>query len=168
MNTRNVQIAGGPNAIADRLAAMVDAGIPALDLLVNTDPLPDTGRIIARCQAFADSVPDGGEALIVTLLHTARTGADRLDMAVANGALWAFTRAAGLAWAPRRIRVNAIGLGADPAGPFEAQESAGRAAAAIPSAPSCLEDIARTLRAMIGWGSMTGQIVRLGAFAAGE
>jgi NAD(P)-dependent dehydrogenase (short-subunit alcohol dehydrogenase family) len=56
--------------------------------------------------------------------------------------LWAFTRHAALAWAPRRIRVNAIGLDATPA---------------------AHADLAATILAMWRFPSMTGQLIRLGA-----
>ncbi len=79
------------------------------------------------------------------------------------GGLWAFTRASALAWAARGIRVNAIGLGPAPAGPFEPQDQSGVAAVLnVPAAPATLADIVRTIRAIASWPSMTGQIIRLG------
>ena len=118
--------------------------------------------VAVRCTAFADAVPAGTEALIVVILRAAPPGLRCFDGHATNAALWAFTQQAALAWAPRRIRVNAIGLGASPAGPFEAQEQAGRAAAAIPAVAAAADDIVRTIRAMAAWPSMTGQIIRLG------
>jgi NAD(P)-dependent dehydrogenase (short-subunit alcohol dehydrogenase family) len=81
----------------------------------------------------------------------------------AAATLWAFTRQAALEWAPRRIRVNAVGLGVAPFGPFEADDQAGRGAATCPAAPSGPAGIAATILAMAEMPSMTGQIIRLGA-----
>lgn len=142
-------------AIPDRLSA----------LLVNADAPPDAAAIILRCQGFAASQPtsnDVADRLIVTILTAPPPGLDHMGHHAANAALWAFTRQAALEWAPRRIRVNAIGLGTDLAGPFEPSEQAGRATGAAPGAAASLDDIAQTIRAIASWPSMTGQIIRLG------
>jgi NAD(P)-dependent dehydrogenase (short-subunit alcohol dehydrogenase family) len=157
-----LQIAGGPGPIADRLAEIFgSASLFTGNMLVNADPVPDTGTIVARCRAFAAAAQ--AEALIVTILPATPAGLADFPAHAAAAALWAFTRQAALEWAPRRIRVNAIGLGTSPATPFEPAEAAGRAAAAIPAPPASIDDIAATLRAIAAWPSMTGQIIRLGA-----
>ncbi len=153
-------IAGDPDPA---LAALLAQGAYTLRLLVNADPAPDSAAIIARCEAFAaDQADTGMEALIVTLLPAAAPGLKDFARHRSVATLWAFTRQAALEWAPRRIRVNAIGLGAAPFGPDEASEQAGRCAAAVLAAPATAADIAGTVRAMAELASMTGQIIRLG------
>ncbi len=147
-----------PPLIADALAGLHFPN----PTLINTDHPADAAAIIARCQQFAAGLPSNTEALVVTILYAAPPGLAHLQAHTTNAALWAFTRQAALAWAPRRIRVNAIGLGASPFGPFEAQEQSGRAAANIRAKPATAEDVVRTLRAIASWRSMTGQIIRLG------
>ena len=115
-----------------------------------------------EAQAFAAALQEGKEALVVLLLHAHPPGLEHLEAHTANATLWAFTQQAALAWAPRRIRVNALGLGASPYGPFAPQEQAGRAAAPVPASGATQEDIDRTIRFMAECPSMTGQIVRLG------
>ncbi len=155
-------IAGRATRLSEHLTALLSRDDASdLRILVNADPDPHVSGIAERCRAFADELP--GEALLITLLYAAQPGLDMFSQHAANAALWAFTRQAALAWAPRRIRVNAIGLGASPAGPDEAQEQSGRAAADTPAKPATAEDIARTILAMAAWPSMTGQIIRLGA-----
>ena len=122
----------------------------------------DAATALVRSRDFAEALPAGQEGLVITLLHACPPGLDRFDGHAANATLWAFTQQAARAWAPRRIRVNAIGLGVSVAGPFEPQEQAGRAAACVPATPATLEDIARTVRFIAACPSMTGQIIRLG------
>ncbi len=112
--------------------AVVD-GPPAL-LLVS-----DAGHAIANAEKFADAVPADQEALVVNILRA--HAPDDWPGAQAAALLWAFTRHAALAWAPRRIRVNAIGLDTT---------SAARA------------DLAPAILAMWDFPSMTGQLIRLG------
>jgi NAD(P)-dependent dehydrogenase (short-subunit alcohol dehydrogenase family) len=132
-----------------------------MPVLINADPLPDSAAIMARSTAFAADNPNG---LIVTLIPAARPGLQDFALHQAAATLWAFTRQAALEWAPRAIRVNAVGLGIAPFGPFEAEDQAGRAAADMPgAAPADFADIARTIRAIAAFPSMTGQIIRLGA-----
>jgi NAD(P)-dependent dehydrogenase (short-subunit alcohol dehydrogenase family) len=155
-------VAGGPAETADALATLLAIQPPPVVVLVNADADPDPPEVFARSRRFADTIPAGEEALIVTLLNQTDGGLPALPR-YAAAALWAFTRQAALDWAPRRIRVNAIGLGCSPAGPFETTGAAFGAAASVPAKPASLADIARTLRTMAGLPSMTGQIIRLGA-----
>ncbi len=155
-------IAGQATRLSEDLRVLLPPdSAPGLRLLVNTDSDPELSDVAARCRSFADASP--GEALLITILYAAAPGLAMFSRHAANAALWAFTRQAALEWAPRRIRVNAIGLGASPADPDGAQEQSGRAAADMPAEPASAEDIARTIRAMAAWPSMTGQLVRLGA-----
>jgi NAD(P)-dependent dehydrogenase (short-subunit alcohol dehydrogenase family) len=155
-----IMVAGAPDQALSTLLALSPV---SLRLLVNADPAPDGATIIARCEAFAAAHMDTGpESLIVTLLPTVETGLLHFTLHQAVATLWAFTRQAALEWAPRRIRVNAIGLGATPFGPDEASDQAGRNATAVLAAPATLADIAATIRAMADFASMTGQIIRLG------
>jgi NAD(P)-dependent dehydrogenase (short-subunit alcohol dehydrogenase family) len=131
-----------------------------LPVLINADATPDGAAIIARSTAFAEGRP---ASLIVTLIRAAAPGLEEFSQHEAAAILWAFTRQAALAWAPRRIRVNAVGIGAAPFGPFEADDQAGRAAAPCRAEAAGLADIAATLCAIADLPSMTGQIIRLGA-----
>jgi NAD(P)-dependent dehydrogenase (short-subunit alcohol dehydrogenase family) len=150
-------LAGQPDqALADLLSDVQFA----LPVLINADPAPDAGAIIARSTAFAAATQD---ALVVTLIPSAPPGLENFPLHQAAATLWAFTRQAALAWAPQKIRVNAVGLGAAPFGPFEADDQAGRAAADTLAVPADAADIARTIRAIAEFPSMTGQIIRLGA-----
>jgi NAD(P)-dependent dehydrogenase (short-subunit alcohol dehydrogenase family) len=171
------QVAG-----STELAALMPATLAAppdrhLTLLVNADDPPDARTIIARCQAFAcqalacpsraapgSTSPDAPDSLIITILTAPTMGLDHMAHHAANATLWAFTRQAALEWAPRGIRVNAIGLslGTELAGPFEPAEQAGRATGPVPATAASLNDIAQTIRAIASWPSMTGQIIRLG------
>jgi hypothetical protein len=145
------------------MAALAGAGVELVaagpaDLLINADPAEAARDVIARAQNFAACLPVGQPALVVNLLHA---GSDWAAAELA-ATLWGFTRHAALAWAPRGVRVNAIGLGVSPLGPFEPMEAAGNAAGNAPAAPATPEDVARTVLAMLGFDSMTGQIIRLG------
>ena len=157
-----MHVVTGSSHLSARLDALLTKA-PALQVrtLINADGAPDVDGVVERCRAFADA--SAGGALLVAILYAAQPGLAAFKRHAANAALWAFTRQAALDWAPRKIRVNAIGLGASPAGPDEAQEQSGRAAADIPAQRTTPEDIARTIRAMAAWPSMTGQIIRLGA-----
>jgi NAD(P)-dependent dehydrogenase (short-subunit alcohol dehydrogenase family) len=151
-------LAGQPDKTLAGLLAGMRFETP---MLINADQAPDAAAIIARSTQFASGMP---EALIITLIPSAPPGLAHFPLHQAAATLWAFTRQAALEWAPRKIRVNAIGLGAAPFGPFEAEDQAGRAAADIPgTATADPADIARTIRAIAGFPSMTGQIIRLGA-----
>jgi NAD(P)-dependent dehydrogenase (short-subunit alcohol dehydrogenase family) len=151
-------LAGQPDQILADLLADTQFDIP---MLINADPAQDAAAIIARSTQFAAGTQN---ALIVTLIPAAPPGLKNFPLHQAAATLWAFTRQAALEWAPQNIRVNAVGLGAAPFGPFEADDQAGRAAADIPAtAPADAADIARTIRAIAEFPSMTGQIIRLGA-----
>ena len=150
-------------ALDQALAALLALSPFSLRLLVNADPAPDSATIIKRCEAFAATqTQTGPESLIVTLLPTVEPGLSQFALHQSVATLWAFTRQAALEWAPRRIRVNAIGLGTAAFGPDEPFDQAGRNAAAVLAAPATLADIAATIRAMAEFASMTGQIIRLG------
>jgi hypothetical protein len=128
-------------------------GEPPAELLLNLGgPAPAT---IASAEAFAAAARPG--SLVINLLHKH----DKLDWPGAHNAatLWAFTRYAALAWAPRGIRVNAIGLGISPHLPTHRPGSAGYS----PAQPASLADIASTILAVRGFPSMTGQLVSLGS-----
>lgn len=163
VNLPHFRVCGGPAPLPDALAAALSQVPAGPDCLVNADSPADPDRIVARCRSFAEAASRADGALIVTILHDAAPGLAHLATHAANAALWAFTRSAALDWAPKGIRVNAIGLGAAPAGPFEAIEQAGRAAAPVPAQAAMQADIVRTILAIAAWPSMTGQIIRLGA-----
>jgi NAD(P)-dependent dehydrogenase (short-subunit alcohol dehydrogenase family) len=154
-------VAGAPDPA---LATLLTAAPYRLRLLVNADPVPDDATIIARCEAFAaEQTETGPEALIITLLPTPSPGLAQFRLHKSVATLWAFTRQAALEWAPRRIRVNAIGLGATPFGPDEPDEQAGRTATPVLATRATQADIASTVHAIADFASMTGQIIRLGA-----
>ncbi len=147
---------GTAPALAD---ALTQAGLAHATLLINFTP--DADAAIASSQDFADAVSPGQEALVVNILPA--HAADDWPGARAAAALFAFTRHAALAWAPRRIRVNALGLGVTPTLADQPAESAAQAAGPAPAAPATTADIAATILAMWRFPSMTGQLIRLGA-----
>ncbi len=159
---QTLRIIGDQTEFGRQLSACLhEAPLPVPFTLLHAHPLAES-EVRAACEAFVASVPAGVEALVLTILHSAPPGLAHMAHHAANAALWAFTRQAALEWAPRGIRVNAIGLGTDLAGPFEPSEQAGRAIGAAPAAGATLDDIAQTIRAIASWPSMTGQIIRLG------
>ncbi len=133
-------VAGPSSEFSTRLAGLL-ADSPALSVrtLINADTT-DADDVMLRCRQFAAEAVPGG-ALVITILHVPPPGLDHFDRHAANAVLWAFTRQSALAWAPRGIRVNAVGLEAGPAS---------------------IADVVRTIRAVAGFASMTGQIIRLG------
>ncbi len=135
---------------------------PGAAILLNADPAAAPAGTLARARDFAATLPAGQEGLVVTLLHAYPPGLDAFAGHATNATLWAFTQQAARAWAPRRIRVNAIGLGASVFGPFEPLEQAGRAACAVPAAAATLDDIVRAVRFLAECPSITGQVIRLG------
>jgi len=139
------------------------ATLPLAHILIQAYATPNPQTTITRCTTFAATIPEGTEALIITILTTPPPGLDHIAHHTANAAIWAFTQQAALAWAPRQIRVNAIGLATSPTGPFDPQEQSGRPAGPAPAAPATLDDIIRTIEAIAAWPSFTGQIIRLGA-----
>jgi NAD(P)-dependent dehydrogenase (short-subunit alcohol dehydrogenase family) len=148
-------------ALADDLiaAGFVLAGTPPAAMLINLGA--DAHAAMATATAFAEAVPAGQEALIVNLLRAAAP--NDWPAASAAATLWAFTRHMALAWAPRRIRVNALGLGSSPVLPGQAAEEAGRAAGAAPAQAATPGDVAATILAFWRLPSMTGQLIRLAA-----
>ncbi len=145
------------------LAAVLDAAMaPGAAILLDADRAAVPAELLARARDFAATLPAGREGLVVTLLHAHRPGLEAFEGHAANATLWAFTQQAARSWAPRRIRVNAIGLGASAFGPFEPLEQAGRAACPVPAPAATLDDIVRALRFLAGCPSVTGQVVRLG------
>jgi hypothetical protein len=147
--------------LASALAAagFAAGGAAPAALLVNLGG--DAGSGIAAAERFAADAAEGGESLVVNILHAHA----RDDWPAARDAalLWAFTRHAALAWAPRGIRVNAVGLGVSPVLAGQPPEASGQAAGAAPAARATVADIAATIVAMWRFASMTGQLIRLGA-----
>lgn len=117
------------------------------DVLVTTQT--DADAAIASAETFAASLQHGQEALVVhVLLGGARNDWETMRAATV---LWAHVRHAALAWAPRHLRINAIGVGINPAQLNQA-----------PAVRATQADIAATVLAMWQLPSMTGQIIRLG------
>ena len=153
----------GKDAFSRQLLAALQHDQPqSCALLVNASRHATPEATMAHSTAFMQAADPGTDTLIVTILHQPPPGPLQLTRKCQAAALWAFTQGAALAWAPRGIRVNAIGLATSPAGPFEPQEQAGRAAGDAPASPASMADVARTLGLMVACPSITGQIVRLG------
>ena len=131
---------------------------PPATLLVNLGG--GAASAVASAERFAENARDG-EALVVSILHAHA----REDWPVAQDTaiLWEFTRYAALAWAPRRIRVNAVGLGVSPVLATQPATASGRAAGPAPAQSATPADVAATILAMWRFPSMTGQLIRLGA-----
>jgi len=146
------------------LAAAVSAAgftlndTPPATLLINLTG--DPADTIAAAEQFAKTAADE-DSLVVSILHP--HASDDWPAARDAAIIWAFTRHAALAWAPRRIRVNAIGLGVSPILSTQPPEASGQPAVPAPAAPATPGDIAATIIAMWGFPSMTGQLIRLGA-----
>jgi hypothetical protein len=133
-------------------AAVADAGFgiaaaPPSDVLITAQT--DADAAIASAETFAASLAPGQEALVVHVLHAGKSN----DWEATRTAtvLWAYVRHAALIWAPRRLRINAVGIGI-----HTAQLSP------APANPATQADIASTVLAMWQLPSMTGQIIRLG------
>lgn len=153
----------GDPALARAIEAALAAASCRMPVLVNAEPAPEPEVVVARCRAFVECLPSGMEALIVTLLHRPAPGIADWPAQAACASLWAFSRAAALDWAPRGIRVNAIGIGVVPPDPWAGEVQATQPAFEMPCQPATAVDIAGTVVAMAAMRSMTGQIVRLGS-----
>ena len=130
---------------------------PPATLLINLGGDPTAA--IDTAERFAEAARE--DALVVTILYP--HAADDWPAARDAATLWAFTRHAALAWAPRGIRVNAVGLGVSPVLATQPTEASGQPAAPAPAQSATPSDIAATILAMWGFPSMTGQLIRLGA-----
>jgi hypothetical protein len=146
MSLRAALLAGCPPAIEGAVQAELrDAGYSV------SESEPET--IIDRSERFAASAAAG--ASIITLIHSGGDWRAARRFACVS----AFTRHFARDWAARGIRLNALCIGAGgPAGWNGTAHDAG----AVASLPATPRDIARVLVAMLGFPSMTGQIVRLG------
>lgn len=107
---------------------------------------------IVTAREFAEAVPHSQDALVVTLL----VGAPPDPAEAAQQ--WGFIRQAALDWAPRRIRINAVVVGANPLLPHQPAPAASH----TNPPPIPIADIAATIRLMWNLPSMTGQLIRLG------
>lgn len=130
---------------------------PPATLLVNLGG--DAAAAIGTAERFAEAARE--ESLVVSILHPHTR--DNWPAARDAAILWAFTRHAALAWAPRGIRVNAVGLGISPVLATQPQEASGQPAGPVPAPAATPSDIAATILAIWGFRSMTGQLIRLGA-----
>ncbi len=113
----------------------------------------DLARTMAEAAAFAAAQPAGDpdRGVIILLPPPATTDWP----AVHHGAtLWAFTRYAALSWAPRRVRINLIALGADLLQPWSKPR---RAMQKVPD-----QDVIAAIQAIHRWPCMTGQAICLG------
>ncbi len=161
------EIAGGETTLRAALrVALADAPF-GTGLLVNAEADAEPEVVVARSLTFAESTPSDMEAVVVTLINQAQAGLNHWRSHAACAALWAFTREAALSWAPRRVRFNAIGLGTAPFSPWEDSSQASRPAFTMPAQAATTADIVRTVLAIVGLPSMTGQIIRLGGSVAG-
>ena len=140
-------------------AGFVLSDAPPAALLVNLGG--DAAASIAAAERFAEAAADGEDSLVVSILRP--HARDDWPATRDEAELWAFTRYAALAWAPRGIRVNAVGLGVSPVLASQPVEASGQAAGPAPAAPATQADIAATILAMWRFPSMTGQLIRLGA-----
>jgi NAD(P)-dependent dehydrogenase (short-subunit alcohol dehydrogenase family) len=140
-----------PGALVPLLAAQgfaVGGDAPRLLIALGQDGEP----AIQAATTFAGAQTADEDSLVVTILSSPPHAGwqQAREMAV----LWAFTRHAALAWAPRRVRVNALGLNVGPVPPGQPAASAGWA------------DVAASIAAMWRLRSMTGQLLSLGGGAA--
>ena len=148
-----------PQALQQAGITMTDA-LPA-SLLINLTTAP--AQAIDAATTFAAAVPPGEEVLVINLLPT--HAPDDWQGASAAATIWAFTRYAARAWAPRQIRVNALSFGACPNLPDQPRESTGQAASGTPAIAATQADVAATVLAFWRLRSMTGQMIKLGSAA---
>jgi NAD(P)-dependent dehydrogenase (short-subunit alcohol dehydrogenase family) len=131
----------------------ITAAHPATALL-NLDMEGDADSIVARSTAFAAGAVEA--AHIITLIQG---GAD-WPATQRFACLAAFTRHAARTFASRRVQVNAVAIGVPgPTGWNAADALSG----SVPAEPATPADLARIVLAMLGFPSMTGQLIRLGA-----
>jgi len=112
-------------------------------------------------QAFAKALPQGAEGLIVNIAdqRVLRPNPLFYSYALSKAALWAATRTAAQALAPR-IRVNAIGPGPTLASTHQSPADFAAEAAAVPLEKSASpDDIAAALTYLIDAKSVTGQLL---------
>jgi NAD(P)-dependent dehydrogenase (short-subunit alcohol dehydrogenase family) len=112
-------------------------------------------------QAFAASLPQGAEGLIVNLLdqRVLRPDPRFFSYAVSRGALWTATQMLAQALAPR-IRVNAIGPGPTLPSVHQSPETfAAEAAGTLLGRPASPADLADALSYLISARSVTGQLI---------
>ncbi len=160
MDDATLHVADAPGDLRRSLYVALHAGPPwPQPVLVNVGLWPVIADVVQRCVDFAAALAPAEPALVVTILTPVEDTPDTLARQMDFAGAWAFTRHAALAWAPRRIRVNAIGLGARP--PSLDPTLPPRGAGGGMREPA-VEDIVRTIRAIAGFPSMTGQIIRLG------
>jgi len=132
-----------------RASGLPEADAQSATILVNA--LSGADDAIAASEAFAER---GGGHLIVHLLPPVPPG----DWPACRDTtlIWAYTRHAALAFAPARLRVNALAACGAPAVPGLDVIPRTKAAAATAG------DLAGAVLAMARWPSMTGQLIRLG------
>ncbi len=158
--TGRLQVAEAGEAGSVLACALQAAPGLTLPVLVNIGVWPDLAALMQRCDQFAASA--GGDALIITALAQSDESGT-VEWQVAAAGLWAFTRHAALAWAPRGVRLNVVGCGVGPP-PGQDPVARGRSAAPIRAESASVEDVVRTIRFVAGAASMTGQFIRLGDF----
>jgi len=173
----------GDLADLDRLPGIVgDAidGLGPLTLLVNNASVFEDDRIgsltadrwrrqmdinlTAPCllaQAFAEALPDGLEGNIVNIIDQRvwKPTPQFFSYSLSKSALWSATRTMAQALAPR-IRVNAIGPGPTLANQRQRPEDFAALVAAMPlERGASPEEVAETVRFLVGQKSVTGQMI---------
>ncbi|MDR3407815.1 MAG: SDR family oxidoreductase, partial [Methylovirgula sp.] len=117
-------------------------------------------------QHFADQVPEGAEAAIVNLVDQRvwRPTPQFFSYSITKAALWWATQTMAQAFAPRRIRVNAVGPG--PVLPNTPQGDAGfakEAAGVLLQRAVRVEEIADAALYLIEARNVTGQMIAVDA-----
>ena len=115
-------------------------------------------------QEFARALPDAAEGMVLNMLDERVWSLTPhfVSYTVSKAALWSLTRSMALAFAPHRIRVNAIGPGPALPSPRQSESQFAAQCASVPLGRGTDPDeIARAALCLLCLPSVTGQMLAL-------
>jgi NAD(P)-dependent dehydrogenase (short-subunit alcohol dehydrogenase family) len=124
---------------------------------------PNLRAPLVLMQAFARALPPEREGVVINMIDMRVWSITPhfVSYTVSKFGLWALTQSMALALAPR-IRVNGIGPGPALPNSRQTQEQFERQAASVPLRRGpAIEEVGRAVMAILGLGSMTGQMIAL-------